>query len=149
MTDHDLEQHLRGLRLAPLPAALKNDMAEPPIGAPARLVTPQRRRSILPWIAGPLAAAAASVGVALLIRPAAPHADPGEAREFRPVSFSQRQSTLLDSRPLAVIQDGGRMWEVAEQQWRDEEFAFCSAAPVRLRSEDIRREIVFQPIKFQ
>jgi hypothetical protein len=64
------------------------------------------------------------------------------------LSICQQRSVLLGSRTLAVLHHDGRTWEVAEQQWRDDKLALCSAVPVQVQSATIRREIVCQPVDF-
>lgn len=120
---------LRGLRPAPLPAEVREQMRQ----APAR----DRHPAVVRWWA-PLAAAAGATILLFAFHTV----------EDRPVSVSRRDSTLLGSTPLAIVERDGRFWEVVEQVWRDEESLFCSTTPVLVRHEANRREIITRPVHF-
>jgi hypothetical protein len=133
--DTELETLLRGLRPGKLPADLRAAMKHPP------------GRDPLPWwrhpaiLTVPLAAALA---IAFFLpknsatRPSGPAA----------VTLRQTQSTLLQSRSLEITKIEGRLWELAEQEWLDEDIALCSAAPVKVKFTEIRHELVWQPVRF-
>jgi hypothetical protein len=141
MNDELLEAALRELRPAALPTDLKARMqAQPPPGP----VT-------LPWwrdvrvIGASLLAAAATI-VWMVVPPSASHpVDPLP----RSVRIHQTESTLLAERTLAVEEHDGRIWELVEQEWRDDSIALCSDSPVRVRYSETRVERLCQPVDFQ
>jgi len=133
--DAELETLLRGLRPGKLPADLIATMKHPP----ARDTLPWWRRPVI--FVAPLAAALA---IAFFLHQSAPTRPPGP----QAVTFRQSQSTLLQSRPLEMVQIEGQLWELAEQEWLDEDTALCSAAPVKVKLTEIRHELVWQPVRF-
>jgi hypothetical protein len=137
-TDDPLENLLRGLRPAPLPADLAAEMREPPDVTPPATLLPWRRFAAMAGLAAACAA--------LWWSPARKSPTP----EFQEpaVSVVQRQSTLLDRRSLAVVEHEGRVWEFAEEEWLDEELGLCSATPVRVRSKATRHQVVCRPVDF-
>jgi hypothetical protein len=137
--DEELEGILRGLRPGPLPEDLCARMVEPP----ARI---ERVVVRFPW--GRWLAGAGVVAACVAVWMSDLREQGGEATEGGVVSVRQRQSVLLESRSLAVIEHEGRVWEWAEEEWLDEDVAFCSATPVRVRSAVTRREVVCRPVDF-
>lgn len=139
MNDSRLEEQIRSLRPASLPPDLLARMAQPPLA-----MNPRRTRKILRVVFG--AGLAVAAAVAIMAHWPAPPVTPTAAAPS--VSIRQQRSVLLDTRTLAVLHRDGRTWEVAEQQWRDDNLALCSAVPVQVQSAAIRREIVCQPVDF-
>lgn len=151
MNDQDLEQQIRKLRPGPLPPELRSRLREePPIDLPSR------RRHLGRW-----AMAAAVVGAAILgvmIFPDKPSkqvaVEDGTTNELavedhEAFTVIQQEATLIGTRTLERREHDGRLWELVEQQWRDETVAVCSATPVRVRATVIRPETVWVPVKFQ
>jgi hypothetical protein len=141
MNDDLLEAALRTLRPAALPADLKARMQAPPPLEPA---TVPWWRNVRVIGAASLAAAAALVWM-LVPPPASGPADPAP----RAVRIHQTESTLLAERTLAVEEHDGRVWELVEQEWRDDSIALCSDSPVRVRYSETRVERLCQPVDFQ
>lgn len=128
--DAYLTRQLLSLRPAELPVELRLRMSHPP----AR----DRHRPARVWLPLSLAAAAAAaIGVFLAVF----------ASDVS-VSVSRRDSTLLGSTPLAVVERDGRLWEVVEQRWRDEVSLLSTATPVVVHHLADRREIVARPVHF-
>lgn len=137
--DTELEALLRGLRPGTLPADLRAAMRTPPV----RKRPASRRRLAL--IALPLAAAAAAaIMIALFLAGEAPVGDP--ARDA--ITIRQSRSTLVESRPVERVQIEGTLWELAEQEWIDEDLTFCSLSPVGVKLTATRHELVWQPVRF-
>lgn len=141
MNNHDFEQQIRKLQPAPLPPELRARLREEP---PAEL--PRSRRHGVRW-----AMAATVVVAAVLLILVSPHQQPNEvvAEDDDHFSVVQQEATLLGTRTLETREYDGQLWELVEQQWRDETVAVCSATPVRVRSTVIRPEAVWVPVKFQ
>lgn len=139
MNHPHLEKEIRSLRPAPLPQDLLARMAQPPPVAHSRPA-----RKVLRVVFGTALAVAAAV--AIMAHWPAPTVIPSAAPPS--LSIRQQRSVLLDTRTLAVLHRDGRTWEMAEQRWRDDDLALCSAVPVQVRSARIRREIVCQPVDF-
>lgn len=137
--DNELEALLRGLRPGSLPADLRTAMRTPP-------VRPRRaRRRHLAVMALPLAAAiAAAVMIALFLAGEGPVGDSAADA----ITIRQSRSTLVESRPLERVQIKGRLWELAEQEWIDEDLTFCSLSPVGVKLTATRHELVWQPVRF-
>jgi hypothetical protein len=140
MNDDLLEAALRDLRPAALPADLKARMKCPP---PLERPTLDGLRKLRVIGSASLAAAAALVWV--LLPPATGPADSAP----RTVQIHQTESTLLSERTLAVEEHDGRVWELVEQEWRDDSIALCSSSPVRVRFSETRVERRCQPVDFQ
>jgi hypothetical protein len=134
-----LEEEIRSLRPAPLPPDLLSRMAQPP-----PVIKQRRTRRVLHVVFG--AGLAVAAALAIMARWPAPPPPPAAAPPS--LTISQHRSVLLDARTLAVLHHDGRTWEVAEQRWRDDNLALCSAVPQQVRSSAIRREIVCQPVDF-
>lgn len=141
MNDQDLENLVRRLKPSSLPEDLRERLAvEPELPA-----TPVTKRMLL-IVAGVAAAVVVFAGMILLERPE-PLADGHE--EERPVSVVQTDSTLLGSRLLEVKEYDGQLWEISEEEWRDDTLLLYTAGPSSLNSTVIRREIVCAPLQFQ
>lgn len=133
---NDLENHLRSLRPGTLPADLSQRLAH----APEMTAGNRIQFRSLAVVSGLLAAAAC---VALLLWPSQPR-----PADSAPVSVYHQESTLITSKPLGYVEKNGRMWSLEEQQWQDEEIAFCSNSPVTVHSTRERVELVYEPISF-
>lgn len=132
----DLENQLRSLQPGTLPADLRQRLTCPP----ERIrETPIRFRRV--WVCSGLLAAAACAAFLLWPFSNAPSESP-------PVSVYHQESTLIASKPLGYVEKDGRMWSLQEQQWQDEEIAFCSNSPVTVHSTRERLELVYEPISF-
>lgn len=129
MTD-PLEDRLRKLRAAPLPGEMQSRLASPPSrGADTR------GRIIRVCFA----AAAAAAVIALLLRsdPSAP------VNDNAPVFADTSARRIEDVRPLAVITEGQRAWELVEVQWVDEStFVSTADPPLAAQASNSRRTIV-------
>ena len=132
--DLELESLLRDLRPQELPADLRARMDEPP-----------SRRSGWKSIVVPCIFAAAAVWVFFL---AWPSVVPQESESVPPITIRQQQSSLIDSRVIAVIEHEGQAWELTEEEWLDQVIAICSTSPVRVRASETRHELVYHPVKF-
>jgi hypothetical protein len=133
---NDLENQLRSLQPGTLPADLRQRLAHPP----ERLrEAPIRFRRVMIG-SGMIAAAACAVFMMWPSR----HVPSDSA----PVSVYHQESTLIASKPLGYVEKNGRMWSLEEQQWQDEEIAFCSNSPVTVHSTRDRVELVYEPISF-
>lgn len=141
MDDKELEERMRRLLPAPLPA----DLAERLADEPAIEEEPVSEK-VIPWraIVGAGLAAAACVllfwGYDGMV---------GSPDEESPISVTTKESTLLGKRTLSVLEHEGQVWELAEQEWRDDVLAYCSNSPVRVQSSEIRTELVYLPVEFQ
>lgn len=140
MNDDLLEEALRNLRPAALPVDLMARMQAPPPPLPATV--PWYRNVRVIGVAT-LAAAAALLGMWVPPSASGP-ADPAP----RTVRIHQTESTLLAERTLAVEVQDGRVWELVEQEWRDDSIALCSDSPVRVRYSETRVERLCQPVDF-
>ena len=142
--DPFIENEIRKLRPAALPADLRDRMREEPVVRQS-----SRLRRVLPLAtAGALATAACvAIVIKLRVRPEpAIHAGSGPPEEL---TIIEQNSILADSRTIALHEHHGRMWELVEQEWRDDTVALCSTSPVRVRSTVIRPVIVWRPVEFQ
>lgn len=145
MNDHDLEKLIRSLKPAPLPEDIRMRLSTGPV----RKKRPGNRKVILIAFAA-AAAVTMMVGISISLRPEAPtemSATPQESGP--PVSVIKRDSTLLSSRVLSIREYEGELWEVSEEEWRDDTLALYSAGPSQLSATVIRREVVCSPLKFR
>lgn len=142
MNDDNLEKLIRSLKPAPLPADLKTRMRPEPM-RPNGFVS---RQNIT--IAAVAAVLIGMVCLAVFLR-SDPPVDVVARVSEAPVSVLKKDSTLLSSRILAIEEHEGQLWEVSEEEWRDDTLALCSAGPTKLNSTVIRRELVCSPVKFQ
>ena len=133
---NDLENHLRSLRPGTLPVDLRQRLAHAP-----ETIGGSRIRFRSPAVVSGLLAAAACA--AFLLWPSQPR-PAGSA----PVSVYHQESILIASKPLGYVEKNGRLWSMEEQQWQDEEIAFCSNSPVTVHSTRERVELVYEPISF-
>ena len=142
--DSFLENEIRRLRPGPLPEDLRMRMTSEP--TPMKH-TPLKR--VVPWVvAGALAAAAC---IAIVLNPPSSTekiADENTAPP-EPLSIVEQESTLLESRTIEIREHNGRMWELVDQEWRDDTVAICSTTSVRVQSTVIRPETVWLPVEFQ
>ena len=136
-----LEQRLREVRLAPLPADLRTRLADNP--------SSKTTRRGVPIIWGGAAFACAAALAFLFVR--ADFVTPKEDTdpEVQPLTIVQKDSTLLNSRPLSIEEHDGQLWELVEEEWRDDTLVMCSTSPLEVRSSTTRRALVLQPISFQ
>ena len=143
--DEKLEHELRMLRPGPLPEDLKTRLSqEPPTSG-----EPKKGRTVS-WSFLTIAAAACLVAmIAILMNRSNPGEDQLAHNDAPHVSVLQSDSTLLNSRPLALREHDGQVWEISEEEWVDDIVALCSATPVRVRSTESRKEIVCRPVEFQ
>jgi len=149
MKDDELENLMRSLKPAPLPSDLKARLSPEPM----RPRPKQGRWKVFLTAAATFAIALFSWSVfndrdsptadSTFETPNSPAPVPN-----LPVSVLKTDSTLLNSRTLAIKKIDGELWEVAEEEWRDDTLALCSAGPVKLNSTVIRREIVCSPVQF-
>jgi hypothetical protein len=143
--DEKLENELRMLKPGPLPEDLKARLAE----EPSLAEKPPPGRTI-PWMLLVAAAAACLVAfVAILVNPTPSNSGDLVDSSLPPLSILQKDSMLVSSRPLALREHEGQVWEVSEEEWRDDTVALCSATPVQVRSTENRKKIVYRPVEFQ
>ncbi len=104
-----LEAQLRRLRPGALPAEVQTRLEVPPFRE-----STARRGKIVRFV---FAAAAAAAVVALLLRhDAPPVVTPGPS----PVFADSEIRRVQDVRPLAVVSEGLRAWELVEVNWVEE-----------------------------
>ena len=134
--DPQLESMLRDLRPGQVPADLRARMTVPAVSVPLwkRLPLPTAIAAAFVLAAG---------GLWFVMQP--PAQDQGSAS---PIMLHQHRSTLIENRPIEVIEYQGQFWELTEQKWLDEDIALCSATPVRVQLSEIRHELVYQPVRF-
>ncbi len=135
----DLESLLRSLTPNTLPEDLKARLAVEPSPAPSPREPAHRRMMIAGFS---LAAAAALV---LVVRE---HGAPPSSPARPTVTVLHRDSSLVATRKLGFVEKDGRVFRVEERHWRDEEEALCSSSPVSVRLHEDRREIIYQPVRF-
>ena len=133
--DHFIEM-LKQMRIAPMPADLKDRLAEEPRTGRRGL------RSPFVWV--PALAAAACVCFLIARSPSgAPTVnDPAV------VNLLQYDSTLLSSETVEITEDDGVFHEIVEREWRDELSARSSGSPLAADAVVVRRERVRVPIHF-
>lgn len=162
MNDQELENLLNDLKPAPLPDDLRFRLA----AEPGR-TRPSRRRQVLVLVSGLAAAVTVFLGMMILLspqqeavvtapdQPASPASgSPTVTGEVvgtadRPVRVVKKDSFLLNSRLLAIEEYEGELWEISEEEWRDDTLVLYSAGPSKLNSTVIRREVVCSPLTFQ
>ena len=127
---------LRDLQPEPLPADLRARMRAPAVSSPR-----WKRPPLLTAIAAALVAAA---GALWFVAQSQPEGEDAAS----PITVYQHRSTLLENRPIEVIEHQGQFWELTEQKWLDEDIALCSVTPVRVQLSEIRHELVYQPVQF-
>lgn len=132
----DLENQLRSLSPGTLPDDVKQRLAHPP-----QVVEMNGFRIRHLVFAGSALAAAACV--LFMLRPS-----DVISPEPAPVSIYHQESTFISAKPMGYVERDGRMWSLEEQQWQDEEIAFCSNSPVTLHSSRERVELVYEPVSF-
>jgi hypothetical protein len=152
MKDQDfLESALRELRPAPMPDALiaRLAAAEPAAG-PAPDAGPRHIWHPAAWGGFALAAAAClALAAHFLARPpAAPAPSLATQAATVPARRLHHEATLIDQRTLAVIHQGGRAWELAEQQWLHRADLVRAAPPSEVSTAALSREVVWQPVNF-
>jgi hypothetical protein len=132
MTD-PLEERLRRLRPSVLPDEVRASLANPP---PRRAAV---RRKVI-WISSAAAASAAAAAMAILWNSDAP---PGSNATTAPVLADTTTRRVEDARPLAVIAEGQRAWELVEVQWVDESTLTSTAdGPLAVQASNTHRTIV-------
>ena len=131
---HELESLLRSLQPKAIPSDIAARMEHPP--APL----PNRKRTVIRFF---LAAAAA---VALWIATTANNTPIRKSPET--ITIRKQQSTLVESRPIALVEHEGQIWELHEEEWRDEDAAICSATPISVHLARTRHELAYHPVKF-
>ena len=134
--DLELESMLRDLRPGQLPPDLRARMTEPAASSPL-----WKRLPLPTAIAAAFAGAAGTLW--LVMQP-----QPQGQSSASPITVHQHRSTLIENRPIEVIEYQGQFWELTEQKWLDEDIALCSATPVRVRLSEIRHELVYQLVQF-
>ena len=127
-----LEERLRRLAPAPLPEEVLTALSSPP----ARRAPGGRR--IIRIAFGVAAAAAAAVAVLMHYR-AGESGDAGAT----PTVADTSSRRVEDARPLAVIAEGQRAWELVEVKWVDENVLTSAAGtPVAVQTSAVHRTIV-------
>lgn len=158
MKDQDLETFLHQLKPAPLPDDLQSRLSTEP-GRSMRA----RKRKVIALVSGLAAAAAGILGLMILVSPGTrtgsdalamgadqlPVPDEWKVGAPRPLSVVKKDSTLLNSRLLEIREYDGELWEISEEEWRDDTLVLYSAGPSQLNATVIRREVVCAPLNFQ
>ena len=145
MNDRELENLFRSLKPAPLSEDLRERLGD----EPERPQASSKRGAV---VVGWSVAAAVAVFGGLVFFPSSDNpmeSDPIADESDRPVSVVQKDSTLLSSRLLSIEEYDGELWEVSEQEWRDDTLVLYSGGPSKLNSTVIRREVVCAPLIFQ
>ena len=151
MKNDELENLMRSLKPAPLPDDLKARLSAEPLRQ-------KQKANHGRWQFAGAAAAMLAIGLFVFFIMTQRDSSKNEQdpplitlspSEESPVSVLKTDSTLLNSRTLAIKEIEGQLWEISEEQWRDDTLALCSAGPVKLNSTVIRREIVCSPLEFQ
>lgn len=128
-----LEERLRRLAPAPLPEEVLTALSSPP----ARRAPGGRR--IIRIAFGVAAAAAAAVAVLMHYRAGEAVDDDGAT----PTVADTSSRRVEDARPLAVIAEGQRAWELVEVKWVDENVLTSAAGtPVAVQTSAVHRTIV-------
>ena len=126
-----LEHRLRALRPSPLPDEMQ-----------ARLDSPQPRSSGRRGVIVSVCfAAAASAAIIVIMQ----HANaPSALRDdIAPVLANTSSRRVEDARPLAVITEGQRAWELVEVKWtEDSTFVSVSGQPLAAQASITHRTIV-------
>ena len=127
-----LEERLRRLAPAPLPEKVLAHLAgPPPRQAPGR--------KIIRVVFGVAAAAAAAIAILVHYR----GADEGITPGATPAVADTSSRRVEDARPLAVIAEGQRAWELVEVKWVDENVLTSAAGrPVAVQTSAMHRTIV-------
>lgn len=158
MKDQDLETLLHQLKPAPLPDDLQSRLSAEP-GRSMRA----RKRKITALVSGLAAAVAGILGLMILVSSRTrtgsdavsvgagqlPAPDERKVVTPRPVSVVKKDSMLLNSRLLEIREYDGELWEISEEEWRDDTLVLYSAGPSQLNATVIRREVVCAPLNFQ
>jgi hypothetical protein len=130
MTD-PLEERLRRLRPSALPDEVQASLTNPPPRDAGR-----RRRII--HIS--FAAAAAAAALAIYWNSGAP---PVSNNAPSPVLADTTTRRVEDARPLAVLTEGQRAWELVEVQWVDEStLTSTDGVPIAVQASNTHRTIV-------
>ena len=140
--NEDIENRLRRLKPSPMPRDVKEKVSEE-IAA----FGSDRPRIVSIWSVAASLGIAAAVCLMIVFFPGTP-GSPGPDEGEMPVSVLKKESTLLESRPVAILHHEGQTWELTEQKWRDDSVAYCSASPVRVETSEIRLEMVYLPVDF-
>jgi len=132
MTD-PLEERLRRLRPSTLPEEIKASLTNPP---PRR--AGGRRKIILISFAAAATAAAAAIAILGSNNPA-----PGTNGSTTPALADTTTRRVEDARPLAVIAEGQRAWELVEVKWVDEStLTSAGDGPLAVQASNTHRTIV-------
>ena len=91
----------------------------------------------------PAVLATAAVWAIIVNLPSTP---PQPDEREQAITVLQQQSSLVDSRVIAIIEREGQTWELTEQEWLDEEIAICSISPVQVRLTATRHELIYRPV---
>ena len=140
MNDQDLEQRLRSLAPAPLPAELRERLAEEPA-----VELPRKNRRMRWAIAAGIIAAA---GAGLLSWPDSKSDRSLAETDDAPFSVVQQEAVLLSTRTVETREHNGHLWELVENRWREDTVGMCSATEATIRSSEIRPEYVGTPVTF-
>lgn len=141
MNDDYLAEQIRRLRPTSMPQDLRDRLA----GEPAPLA-PSSRVPRLGWAAAAVLALLA-VSLTFLLNPEVE--SPQATTESRPISIVSQESTLLGTRTLAQQEHDGQLWELIEENWRDDTVAICSATTAEVRSSILRPEVRWVPVVYQ
>lgn len=143
--DEKLENELCMLRPGPLPEDLKERLSQEPSSSNE----PEKRSNLFRKFMITAAAACLVAMIVVLMNPTNPGDDQFTHNDAPHVSILKKDSTLVMTRPLALREHDGQVWEISEEEWLDDTVALCSATPVRVSSIESRKEIVYRPVEFQ
>lgn len=134
--DHQLESRLRAMIPAHLPADLRERMTAPPAA-----------RAPIAWKRALMAIPPAAAAVWLLW-PGTFRVSSASESGVDALTVHESRSVLIESRPLRFIEHHGRVWELAEETWRDEQLAFCTSPSFHIHATETNRRLVCQPVDF-
>jgi hypothetical protein len=130
--DHHLEERLRRLRPSSLPGEVQARLTHPPV----REAGARRRITRMCFIG--TAAAAAAFAIFWNKEPATVSNEPAA-----PVLADTTGRRVEDARPLAVLAEGLRAWELVEVKWVDESTLTSTAeGPLAVQASNTYRTIV-------
>ena len=125
-----LEHRLRALRPTPLPDEMQTRLDSPPRFS--------GRRGVIVSVC--FAAAAAAAIIVIMQHTNAPSVLRNDAA---PVLANTSSRRVEDARPLAVITEGQRAWELVEVKWTEDSiFVSVSGQPLAAQASNTHRTIV-------
>jgi hypothetical protein len=139
--EHHIENLLRSLQPAPLAPGLRARLAE------LEHPSPERRRPA--WLAPTIALVGLAACLGLLALAISPR-PVAEQQVPQPLALTVHHSetTLIRSEVIDRLEHGGRLWDLVELTWQDEQFALSSASPIAANLTETRQETILRPVAF-